>query len=80
MHGENLFSTNEPFPAQEPRQKLPFKELGSPGKGDNGVVMLVCSEKKTTRMENQTLRKFFFAITIFPQGHTERADNVRLSR
>ena len=79
MHGENLFSTNEPFPAQEPRQKLPFKELGSPGKGDNGVVMLVCSEKKTTKC-NPDVEKTLSAITIFPQGHTERADNVRLSR
>ena len=39
MHGENLFSTNEPFSAQEPRQKLPFKELGSPGEGDNVSVL-----------------------------------------
>ena len=79
MHGENLFSTNKPFPAQEPRQELPFKELGSPGEGDNGVVMLVCSEKKTTKCKPDA-EKTLSAITIFPQGHTERDNNVRLSR
>ena len=68
MHGENLFSTNEPFPAQGPRQKLPFKELGSPGEGDNGVVILVCSEKKRPNVKPD-VENFFCHNNISPGPH-----------